>query len=65
MITLAKIFLAQAPCFIKQMMVGVFQQVFEIGPAFRAELSAITRHVSEVTMLDIEMGFIDSHGGSP
>ncbi|HUD81563.1 MAG TPA: aspartate--tRNA(Asn) ligase [Patescibacteria group bacterium] len=54
-------FLAQSPQFYKQMMVGVFERVFEIGPAFRAELSATTRHVSEVTMLDIEMGFIDSH----
>jgi aspartyl/asparaginyl-tRNA synthetase len=42
-------------------MVGVFERVFEIGPAFRAELSATTRHVSEVTMLDVEMGFIDNH----
>jgi nondiscriminating aspartyl-tRNA synthetase len=42
-------------------MVGVFERVFEIGPAFRAELSATTRHVSEVTMLDVEMGFIQGH----
>ena len=40
-------------------MVGVFERVFEIAPAFRAELSATTRHVSEVTMLDVEMGFVD------
>ena len=53
--------LAQSPQLYKQMMVGVFERVFEIGPAFRAELSATTRHVSEVTMLDIEMGFISSH----
>jgi nondiscriminating aspartyl-tRNA synthetase len=53
--------LAQSPQLYKQIMVGVFEQVFEIGPAFRAELSATTRHVSEVTMLDIEMGFIDDH----
>ena len=37
---------------------GAFERVFEIAPAYRAELSATTRHVSEVTMLDIEMGFI-------
>jgi nondiscriminating aspartyl-tRNA synthetase len=42
-------------------MVGVFERVFEIAPAFRAELSATTRHVSEVTMLDVEMGFISDH----
>jgi nondiscriminating aspartyl-tRNA synthetase len=53
--------LAQSPQLYKQIMVGVFERVFEIAPAFRAELSATTRHVSEVTMLDIEMGFIDSH----
>jgi len=53
--------LAQSPQLYKQIMVGVFERVFEIGPAFRAELSATTRHVSEVTMLDIEMGFIQNH----
>jgi nondiscriminating aspartyl-tRNA synthetase len=54
--------LAQSPQFYKQIMVGVFERVFEIGPAYRAELSATTRHVTEVTMLDIEMGFIEGHG---
>jgi len=53
--------LAQSPQLYKQMMVGVFERVYEIGPTFRAELSATTRHVSEVTMLDIEMGFIENH----
>ncbi|HEV2402983.1 MAG TPA: aspartate--tRNA(Asn) ligase [Candidatus Saccharimonadales bacterium] len=53
--------LAQSPQLYKQIMVGVFERVFEIAPAFRAELSATTRHVSEVTMLDIEMGFIEDH----
>jgi len=54
--------LAQSPQFYKQIMVGVFERVYEIAPAYRAELSATTRHVSEVTMLDIEMGFIQNHG---
>lgn len=53
--------LAQSPQFYKQIMVGAFERVFEIGPAYRAEPSATTRHVSEVTMLDIEMGFIKDH----
>lgn len=53
--------LAQSPQLNKQIMVGVFERVYEIGPAFRAELSATTRHVSEVTMLDVEMGFIENH----
>jgi nondiscriminating aspartyl-tRNA synthetase len=53
--------LAQSPQLYKQIMVGVFERVFEIAPAFRAEMSATTRHVSEVTMLDLEMGFIEGH----
>jgi len=53
--------LAQSPQLYKQIMVGVFERVFEIAPAFRAELSATTRHVSEVTMLDVEIGFIKDH----
>lgn len=53
--------LAQSPQFYKQIMVGAFERVFEIGPAFRAELSATTRHMSELTMLDIEMAFIADH----
>lgn len=53
--------LAQSPQFYKQIMVGAFERVFEIAPAFRAELSATTRHMSEVYMLDIEMGFVSSH----
>ena len=51
--------LAQSPQLYKQMMVGAFERVFEIAPAFRAEPSATTRHMSEVYMLDIEMGFIN------
>lgn len=50
--------LAQSPQFYKQIMVGVFERVFEIAPVFRAELSATTRHMSEYTSVDGEMGFI-------
>lgn len=53
--------LAQSPQLYKQIMVGVYERVFEIGAAYRAETSATTRHVSEVTMLDIELGFIKDH----
>ncbi len=53
--------LAQSPQLYKQMLVGAFERVFEIGPAFRAEPSVTTRHMSEVTMLDIEFGFISGH----
>ena len=55
-----KAFLAQSPQFYKQMMVGVFERVFEVGPVFRAEKHSTTRHLNEYTSLDFEMGFIDS-----
>ncbi len=54
-------FLAQSPQFYKQIMVGVFERVFEIGPAFRAEPSFTTRHVTEYISMDAEMGFIESY----
>lgn len=53
--------LAQSPQLYKQMLVGAFERVYEIAPAFRAEPSATTRHMSEVYMLDIEMGFVQNH----
>lgn len=53
--------LAQSPQFYKQMMVGAFERVYEIGHSYRAEPSATTRHLTELTMLDIEMGFVESH----
>lgn len=53
--------LAQSPQFYKQIMVGAFERVFEIGHSYRAEPSATTRHLTELTMLDIEMGFVKSH----
>ena len=53
--------LAQSPQFYKQIMVGVFERVFEIGHSYRAEPSATTRHLTELTMLDIEMGFVEGH----
>lgn len=53
--------LAQSPQFYKQILVGAYERVFEIGHAYRAEPSATTRHMSELTMLDVEMGFVESH----
>ena len=50
--------LAQSPQFYKQMMVGVFERVYEIAPVYRAEPSATTRHMTEYTSVDGEMGFI-------
>jgi len=54
-------YLAQSPQFYKQMMVGVFERVFEVGPVFRAEPHTTTRHLSQYTSLDAEMGFINNH----
>lgn len=51
--------LAQSPQFYKQMMVGVFERVFEMGPVYRAEPSVTTRHMSEYISLDAEVGFIN------
>jgi len=53
-------YLAQSPQFYKQIMVGVFERVFEIGSVFRAEPHFTTRHVNEFISLDAEMGFIES-----
>lgn len=55
-----KAFLAQSPQFYKQMMVGVYDRVFEAAPVFRAEKHNTTRHLNEYTSLDFEMGYIDS-----
>lgn len=54
-------FLAQSPQLYKQMMVGVFERVFEVGPVFRAEPHATVRHLSEYVSLDVEFGFIENH----
>lgn len=50
--------LAQSPQFYKEMMVGAFERVYEIGPVYRAEPSMTTRHMSEYVSVDAEMGFI-------
>ena len=51
--------LAQSAQFYKQMMVGVFERVFETNPTYRAEPSATTRHMTEYITIDAEIGFID------
>lgn len=53
--------LATSPQLYKQIMVGVFERVFSVGQTFRAEKSATSRHLSEISMLDLEMGFINDH----
>ncbi|NMC80049.1 MAG: aspartate--tRNA(Asn) ligase [Chloroflexi bacterium] len=57
-----KAYLAQSPQFYKQMaMAGGLDRVFEIGPAFRADPSFTSRHMTEFISIDIEMAWIDSH----
>ncbi|MCI9442589.1 MAG: aspartate--tRNA(Asn) ligase [Ruminococcus sp.] len=51
--------LQQSPQFYKQMMVGVYDRVFEAAPVFRAEKHNTKRHLNEYTSLDLEMGYID------
>ena len=53
-------FLAQSPQFYKQIMVGVFERVFAVAHAYRAEPSMTTRHLTEYIGLDVEFGFIDN-----
>ena len=53
-------YLATSPQFYKQIMVGPFERAFTVAKIFRAEKSATTRHLSEATCLDFEMGFIES-----
>jgi aspartyl-tRNA synthetase len=55
-----KAVLAQSPQFYKQMFVnGGFERVMEIGQVYRAEKSHTTRHLTEFTGVDFEMGFIN------
>jgi aspartyl/asparaginyl-tRNA synthetase len=36
----------------------VFERVFEMGGTYRAEPSSTTRHMTEYTTIDCEMGFV-------
>lgn len=55
-----KAYLAQSPQFYKQILVGVYERVFAVNKTLRAEPSVTTRHLTEVTTLDAEFGFINS-----
>lgn len=55
-----KAFLAQSPQMYKQIMTSIFERVFTIAHAYRAEPSVTTRHLSEYVSLDAEVGFINS-----
>jgi nondiscriminating aspartyl-tRNA synthetase len=54
-------YLAQSPQLYKQIMVGVFERVYEVGPVFRAEPHDTARHINQYTSLDVELGFIETH----
>lgn len=56
-----KAYLAQSPQFYKQMMVGVYERVFEIAAVYRAEKHDTSRHLNEYTSVDFEMGYIESY----
>lgn len=53
-----KAFLTQSPQLYKQMMIPVFERVYTIAHAYRAEPSVTTRHVTEATQMDCEFGFV-------
>lgn len=52
-------FLIQSPQLYKQIMVPVFERVYLVSHAYRAEPSVTTRHLSEATQLDCELGFVN------
>ncbi len=53
--------LSQSPQFYKQMAIASgFDRVLEIGTVFRAENSHTSYHATEINMIDIEIGDIDS-----
>jgi nondiscriminating aspartyl-tRNA synthetase len=54
-------YLAQSPQLYKQILVGVFERVYESGPAFRAEPHDTGRHLAEYFSLDAELGFVEDH----
>jgi nondiscriminating aspartyl-tRNA synthetase len=55
-----KMYLTQSPQFYKQMMVGVYERVFEVGKVYRAEGSNTNKHLTEFVGFEFEMGFIES-----
>lgn len=52
-------FLAQSPQLYKEQLTMSFENVYEIGPIFRAEPSRTNRHLSEAISIDTEMAFAD------
>lgn len=52
-------FMAQSPQIYKEQLTMSFENIFEIGPIFRAEPSRTNRHLSEAISIDIEKAFVD------
>jgi len=52
-------FLTQSPQLYKEQLTMAFENVFEIGPIFRAESSRTNRHLSEATSIDVEKAYVD------
>jgi nondiscriminating aspartyl-tRNA synthetase len=52
-------FLTQSPQLYKEQLTMAFENVFEIGPIFRAEPSRTNRHLSEATSIDIEKAYAE------
>jgi len=52
-------FLAQSPQLYKEQLTMAFENVFEIGPIFRAEPSRTNRHLSEAISIDVECAFVN------
>jgi nondiscriminating aspartyl-tRNA synthetase len=53
-----KAFLSQSPQLYKQIMVSIFERVWTIAHAYRAEPSITTRHLAETTQMDCEFAFV-------
>ncbi|MFH0864118.1 MAG: aspartate--tRNA(Asn) ligase [Candidatus Gottesmanbacteria bacterium] len=54
-----KAFLTQSPQLYKQILITVFERVFVITKAYRAEPSVTTRHLTEATQMDCEFCFVE------
>lgn len=50
-------FLSQSPQLYKEVLMGCFDRVFEIGPIFRAEEHDTPRHLNEAISIDIEVAY--------
>lgn len=61
-----KAYLAQSPQLYKQLaVIGGFDRVFMVVPVFRAEKSNTIYHLTEITQMDIEVGFADHNDVIP